>query len=108
MSRDFSFNQKSRVQALTVREAGKLGGLTVLRKHGSAHFREIGKKGQKVMREHYPNMARKWGKLGGRPRKTSTKGTMGEEGKKNSEEDADPPQLSPSSPSKLLGNAYNR
>ena len=54
---------------LNVREAGRLGGLTVLRKKGKAFFSEIGKSGQSAMRHKYPNMARVWGRLGGRPKK---------------------------------------
>jgi hypothetical protein len=54
---------------LGVDEAGKLGGLTVLAKKGRIHFVEIGKKGQRVMRARYPNMASVWGKRGGRPKK---------------------------------------
>jgi len=54
-----------------VREAGRSGGLTVFRKRGRAFFAEIGKSGQAAMRQKYPNMAREWGKLGGRPKKHS-------------------------------------
>jgi hypothetical protein len=61
---------------LNVQEAGRLGGLAVLRKRGRAFFAEIGKSGQKAMRRKYPNMASVWGKLGGRPRKSSL-GNMG-------------------------------
>ena len=61
--------QQSRVP--NVREAGRLGGLTVFRTRGKAFFTEIGKLGQAAMRQKYPNMAREWGKLGGRPKKRS-------------------------------------
>ena len=54
-----------------VREAGRSGGLTVFRNRGGAFFAEIGKSGQAAMRQKYPNMAREWGKLGGRPKKHS-------------------------------------
>lgn len=55
--------------AVTVGEAGRKGGLTVLQKKGRNFFIEIGRKGQRVMRKRYPNMASEWGKKGGRPRK---------------------------------------
>ncbi len=55
--------------AITVNEAGRRGGLTVFRARGCQFFAEIGKKGQRVMRARYPNMASQWGKKGGRPRK---------------------------------------
>ncbi|MFC1931896.1 hypothetical protein ACFLXJ_06860 [Chloroflexota bacterium] len=54
---------------ISVNEAGKKGGLALLAKCGSKHFAEIGKKGQKILRKRYPNMASEWGKKGGRPRK---------------------------------------
>lgn len=54
---------------LTVRQAGRLGGLAVLKKHGRQFYVEIGKKGQQTTRARYLDMAREWGKLGGRPRK---------------------------------------
>jgi hypothetical protein len=55
----------------SVQEAGRSGGLSVLRKRGRAFFAKIGKSGQTAMRRKYPNMAREWGRLGGRPKKNS-------------------------------------
>lgn len=55
--------------SITVSEAGRKGGLALLRKRGKKHFVEIGKKGQEVLIKRYPGMASKWGKKGGRPRK---------------------------------------
>jgi len=69
MSRDISFYDESRSQPPTVREAGQLGGLAVLKKWGRAYFREIGKIGQIAMRKKHPNMASEWGRKGGRPKK---------------------------------------
>jgi len=63
---------------ITVNEAGRKGGLTVLRKHGRAFFVEIGRKGQAAMRGRYPDMAWVWGKKGGRPRKPSLAEIVGE------------------------------
>lgn len=63
---------------ISVSEAGKKGGLTVLRTHGPQFYSKIGKKGQKAMREKYPGMAAKWGQKGGRPRKVPLAKNMGE------------------------------
>ncbi|MFH1381981.1 MAG: stress-induced protein, KGG, repeat-containing protein [Chloroflexota bacterium] len=56
---------------ITVNEAGRMGGLSLLNKRGPSHFAEIGKKGQEAMRKRYPGMAVAWGKKGGRPRKNN-------------------------------------
>jgi len=60
-----------KIEEMTVREAGRKGGLALLAKHGSNHFVEIGQKGQKTLRERYPGMASEWGKKGGRPKKNN-------------------------------------
>lgn len=54
---------------MDVTEAGRRGGLTVLRKHGRDFYASIGQRGQKSLRNKYPGKASEWGKLGGRPRK---------------------------------------
>ena len=54
---------------MTIKEAGRKGGLALLSKRGKKHFAEIGKKGQEAIRKRYPGMASTWGKKGGRPRK---------------------------------------
>jgi hypothetical protein len=54
---------------ISVQEAGKMGGISLLQKRGKIYFSEIGKKGQKAMRIRYPDMAKEWGKKGGRPKK---------------------------------------
>jgi len=67
--------------SLSVTQAGKRGGLKLLQIRGRNHFVMIGKKGQAVMRERYPDMAREWGRRGGRPRKLTLREIMGERGK---------------------------
>ncbi len=57
--------------SITVAEAGRRGGLSVLRKRGREFYAQIGRKGQKTMRGKYPNMASIWGRQGGRPKKNS-------------------------------------
>ena len=56
---------------ITVQEAGRKGGQTLLAERGREHFVAIGKKGQEALRELYPNMASVWGKKGGRPKKSN-------------------------------------
>lgn len=54
---------------MTVEEAGRKGGLALLRNRGRAHFVQLGKKGQLTMRRKDTGMAHEWGQRGGRPRK---------------------------------------
>jgi hypothetical protein len=65
---------------VSVNEAGREGGLSLLRKHGRDYFSQIGKRGQQAMRQRYPGKASAWGRLGGRPRKLSLT-DIGEDGK---------------------------
>jgi hypothetical protein len=67
---------------ITVIEAGRKGGLKVLDTHGRDFFVRIGRKGQRAMRTKYPDMAKLWGKLGGRPKKPSIGLVMGERSEK--------------------------
>jgi len=66
--------------AMTVYEAGKKGGLACLRNQGTRFFSEIGKRGQQETRRRYPEMAARWGRLGGRPRKLTLRQIMEENG----------------------------
>jgi len=75
--------------SITVADAGRRGGLAVLRKRGRRFYVEIGRKGQKAMRSKHPGMAAEWGKLGGRPRKPTLAQHMGEAGNEY-KEDAEP------------------
>lgn len=65
---------------LTVQQAGKIGGLTTSKKMGREFYVHIGRKGQEAVRRKYPNMARIWGRMGGRPRRPTLAEIMGEEG----------------------------
>lgn len=64
--------------------------MTVLGNRGRGHFVRIGRKGQSAMRQKYPDMARQWGKLGGRPRKPKL-ADAGEAAADRRKEDEDPP-----------------
>ena len=66
--------------AITVVEAGRLGGRKVLRTRGPDFFVGIGRKGQAAMRKKYAGRASEWGRLGGRPRKLKLQ-EAGEQGK---------------------------
>lgn len=56
-------------EAISVKEAGRRGGLTILGTRGRVYLAELGRKGQRAMRLKYAGMASEWGKLGGRPKK---------------------------------------
>ncbi len=58
---------------LSVRQAGRRGGLALLQRRGRQFFREIGCKGQAALRTKYPGMAREWGK---RKRGSNSRGTQ--------------------------------
>ena len=67
-------------QDMSVREAGRLGGLQTLRRRGREHFINAGRLGQDSMSRIYTSEdRRRWGRLGGRPRKNRLVFT-GEEG----------------------------
>jgi hypothetical protein len=66
---------------LTVREAGRIGGLSTLARHGLAHYREAGRKGQAELAKWCgPAQRRRWGTMGGRPKRVKLPDT-GEKGK---------------------------
>jgi len=65
---------------LTVREAGRLGGLSTLTRYGVDHYRKAGRKGQAKLNAQFGKAQRAlWGSLGGRPKKPRLAG-MGEKG----------------------------
>lgn len=67
-------------ESITVSEAGRLGGLETLRRHGRQHFVAAGRRGQEVITHHYTAKdRRRWGSLGGRPKKLRL-ANMGEKG----------------------------
>lgn len=67
-------------ESITVSEAGRLGGLETLRRHGRQHFVTAGRQGQEVIAHYYTSEDRRhWGSLGGRPRRRKL-ADMGEKG----------------------------
>jgi hypothetical protein len=76
----FCFMENYQDQTLSVRDAGAKGGLATLAKHGSDHFRVIGKKGQARLADTVTSEQRRaWGAKGGRPRKLKLQ-DVGEKG----------------------------
>ena len=76
---------------MTVREAGRLGGLETLRRRGRDHFVRAGHRGQKVMALRYgPEDRKRWGRMGGRPRKVRIVIT-GEVGNSKGRRQGEPP-----------------
>jgi hypothetical protein len=82
---------------ITVNEAGRFGGLKTLGLKGREFYSQIGKKGQISLRIKYPNMASRWGKMGGRPKKLDIF-QLGGLMVKDKKEDAGPPSATPPPP----------
>jgi hypothetical protein len=67
-------------ESITVSDAGRIGGLETLRRHGRQHFVAAGRRGQEVVAHYYTaEDRRRWGSLGGRPKKPKL-ADMGEKG----------------------------
>lgn len=61
---------EGQIGELTVKEAGRLGGLTTLARHGLDHYREAGRKGQAKLDARFGKAQRScWGAMGGRPKR---------------------------------------
>ena len=52
-------------ETMTVKEAGRRGGLSTLAKHGASHFRRAGAIGGKTTTSRHRNKLRGWGSKGG-------------------------------------------
>ena len=66
--------------SISVKLAGHLGGIKTVALHGRIHFVVAGKRGQQAFAQRYTSKDRsRWGKLGGRPRK-SDRNVWGEKG----------------------------
>lgn len=73
-------DSEGQIGELTVREAGRLGGLSTLTRHGLDHYRRAGRKGQAKLNARFGKAQRAlWGAMGGRPKKPRL-ADMGEEG----------------------------
>jgi len=65
---------------MTVREAGRRGGLTTSARYWSTGFyQRIGRKGGKRQKELYANLLAEFGKKGGRPKRSNLEPSLGEE-----------------------------
>lgn len=57
---------------ISVQMAGHLGGVKTAALHGRIHFVNAGKRGQQIFGQRYTSEDRsRWGKLGGRPKKST-------------------------------------
>lgn len=55
---------------MTLREAARIGGRTTLERHGKEHFVKAGIKSQAIYQSRYTSEdRRRFGKMGGRPRR---------------------------------------
>jgi len=63
---------------ITAAEAGRKGGQTTLAKYGHSWYAHLGSLGSRQQRCLYPNKARDWGRMGGRPKVRSLNEIEGE------------------------------
>ena len=65
-------------RTIDVKEAGRRGGISTLRRRGRDFFRTIGKKGGDRTAELYKGLLKEFGKRGGRPSRPVLGGNCGE------------------------------
>jgi len=93
--------------SVTVSQAGRLGGLETLRRHGRYHFVRAGRLGQEVIAQLYTTEdRRRWGSLGGRPKKPRLP-TTGGEGSPDERRYGSPPSHRPFSPQVIIAPLAN-
>ena len=68
---------------ISVREAGRRGGLANLDKFGSEYFVRIGRLGGLRTKALHSDHYSEWGRMGGRPKKPKLKEIVGQDGKQN-------------------------
>lgn len=66
-------------EEVSVREAGRKGGITTRDRYGSQFYRRIGCKGGESTRKRYASLLKEFGRLGGRRKRPSISTNMGEE-----------------------------
>ena len=69
-------------EAMSVRDAGRKGGESTLKRWGVGFFRDIGRRGGRRTAQLYGNILNEFGKRGGRPRRPDLGDNPGE-GKSN-------------------------
>lgn len=69
----------SNEEEISVKAAGRRGGMTTRDRYGSDFYRRIGKIGGERTRELYAELLKEFGKKGGRPRLPTLDECMGEE-----------------------------
>ena len=58
-------------EEVSVREAGRKGGIATRDRYGSQFYRRIGYKGGESTRKHYASLLKEFGQLGGRRKRPS-------------------------------------
>jgi general stress protein YciG len=66
-------------EEISVKAAGRRGGMTTRDRYGSDFYRRIGKMGGERTRELYAELLKEFGRRGGRPRRPTLDEYMGEE-----------------------------
>lgn len=80
MKTEKSANQAEISEAITVREAGRRGGIATRDRRGVEFLREIGRKGGKVTKMRYAHLLSEFGRRGGRPRRPALNESLGKKG----------------------------
>ena len=65
-------------EGITVAEAGRRGGTATRDRHGAEFYRQIGAKGGESTKKLYGHLFSEFGKKGGRPRRPTLNGSLGE------------------------------
>ena len=66
-------------EEISVKAAGRRGGMTTRERYGSDFYRRIGRMGGERTRALYAELLKEFGKQGGRPRRPTLDEYMGEE-----------------------------
>ena len=65
---------------ISVREAGRRGGIATRDRHGIEFYRQIGARGGESTKKLYAHLFSEFGKKGGRPKRPTLSELVGEEG----------------------------
>ena len=65
--------------SISVREAGRRGGIATRDRHGIEFYRQIGARGGESTKKFYAHLFSEFGKKGGRPKRPTPSELVGEE-----------------------------